>query len=172
MQIDTANLKANAFALPARTVVMSDALVKAYENQPSVLAGILGHELTHVNKQHGRQQVYRSLSLYVWMALITGDLGPFVEEFLSGGELLMGLVYSREHELDADAGAVHLLIKAGYDPQGLIYFFKNFDKKQNIFAAQEGYETNRQETEIFSWFSTHPSNAARITAMEKQITSQ
>lgn len=140
----------NAFALPAGTVVMTDQFVTQFP-QDNVLAGVLGHEIGHVVERHGLRQTYRALGIYVIVGLMAGETGPFVEEILLEGNLLLSFRFSRAHETAADRFGVALSKEAGFDPLGLSLFFADMAKRGG------------QPPE---WLSTHPSSAKRVEQIE------
>ncbi len=142
----------NALALPGGTVMMTDALVLDYDTD--VHAGVLAHELGHIVEDHGLRQFYRSLGIYVLVALIAGDTGPLLEDILLEGNVLLSLTYSRAAEEDADDFALRLTDIAGYDPAGLLWFFRTLPDSDNT----------RQD-----WFSTHPSSGRRIERIEAYL---
>lgn len=148
---------ANAFALPGGTVVVTDDLVEKF-GDPDIIAGILGHELAHVSERHSLHQLYRSLSIYVLVAVMAGDVGPILEDVLLEGSALASLAYSREHEAEADAIGVKTAYLAGYDPAALAEFFESMPHDHD-----EGG---------FDWMSTHPSNADRIETIRKLAAEQ
>lgn len=147
----------NAFALPGGTVVVTDALVEDFGN-PDIIAGILGHELAHVSERHSLHQLYRSLSIYVLVALVAGDVGPILEDVLLEGSALASLAYSREHEAAADIIGVKTAYAAGYDPAALADFFEALSHDHGDGGSE--------------WRSTHPSNADRIETIRKLAAEQ
>ncbi|SEK83659.1 M48 family metallopeptidase [Pacificibacter marinus] len=147
----------NAFALPGGTVVVTDALVNDF-NDPNIIAGILGHELAHVSERHSLRQLYRSLSVYVLIAMMAGDVGPILEDVLLEGSALASLAYSRDHEASADVIGIKTSHAAGYDPAALAEFFEQLT---------EDYGESGPE-----WMSTHPSNAERIETIKKLAAEQ
>jgi Zn-dependent protease with chaperone function len=146
----TPGMGPNAFALPGGTMVVTDALVRDFDD-PDVIASVLGHEIGHVADAHGLKRLYRSLGTYVLIALIAGDTGPIVEDLLLEGNLLLSLSHSRGQEREADDYGIDLARKAGFDPSGLLVFF------EKLPDAGE------------SWLSTHPSNAERLDRIRRRI---
>lgn len=142
----------NAFALPGGTVVITDLMVKTY-GDPDLIAGVLGHELAHVQEKHGLEQLYRSLSIYVLVALIAGEVGPILEDILLEGGVLASLSYSREHEREADRIGIEIARKAGYNPAALADFFEDISK---------------EEGPIPDWLSTHPNSQERVENIRRQ----
>ena len=150
---DFPGLGPNAFALPGGTVVMTDAMVRAFNN-PDLVAGVLAHEIGHVVEEHGLRQIYQSLGVYVLVALIAGDTGPILEDVLLEGGVLLSLSYSRAHEREADEFGIRLADEAGFNPAGLLAFF------EHLPDARED-ESN--------YLSTHPASGERIRAIEDYL---
>ncbi|MEP5762457.1 MAG: M48 family metallopeptidase [Litoreibacter sp.] len=144
----------NAFAMPGGTVVMTDEFVKTFAND-DVLAGVLGHELGHVVEQHGLNQLYRSLSIYILIAFLAGDTGPILEDVVLEGNLLLSLSYSRKHENSADQFGLRLADDAGFNPAGLRKFFE--------------FATKHEAPSQNEWLSTHPSSERRMEAIDDYI---
>ncbi len=143
----------NAFALPGGSIVITDQLVKLFDDE-DVIAGVLAHEIGHVTGDHGLRQLYRSLGVFVLVGLLAGDTGPILEDVLLEGGVLLSLSYSRTHERDADQSGLRLADAAGYDPAGLMKFFRFLP------------DSNRTES---GWSSTHPASGERIKAIEEYI---
>lgn len=136
----------NAFALPGGTIVITDALVKQFPYD-DVIASVLGHEIGHVEEQHGLRRLYRSLGGYVLIATIAGDTGPILEDIFLEGNVLLSLSHSRGQESAADEFGVNLARNAGFDPAGLLTFFEGLPDTGD------------------SWLSTHPSNKERVETL-------
>lgn len=136
----------NAFALPGGTLVLTDELVQRFGDNPDLIAGVLAHEIGHVAENHSLHQLYQSLSLYVLIALIAGDVGPILEDLAFEGQTLANLSFSRKHEMAADTYALHLLADSGYSSDGIRYFFE-------VLSVDDSGP---------SWTSSHPSSAERL----------
>jgi Zn-dependent protease with chaperone function len=153
---DLPGMGPNALALPGGTVVLTDALVREFPDD-DVIAGVLAHEIGHIVEEHGLTQLYRSLGVFVLVSLIAGDTGPILEDVLLEGGVLLSLSYSRAHEREADAYALRLADRAGYDPAGLLAFFESLPDA---------------ETEASSWASTHPASGERAQAIRDYLGSR
>ncbi len=144
----------NAFALPGGRIVVFAGLLRICPS-PDALAGVLAHEIVHVEQRHGLKHMLRSLGLLYFAGCVVGG---GVEEFATAetiGELSSGLLilkHSRDHELEADSIAVDKLQSAGRSPGGLAEFFQ----------AMQGDETAQLTQHIPGWLSTHPLTADRI----------
>jgi Zn-dependent protease with chaperone function len=137
----------NAFALPGGIIAVNTGLIKATA-RPEELAGVLAHEVQHVELRHGVKGVIKNLGWRVAWALLAGDTGA-----LLGGDaaaMLGELAFSREAEREADARGHASLVREGIDPRGIAEFF----------SAQE-----QREVASLGWLSTHPGSEERAAAL-------
>jgi hypothetical protein len=142
----------NAFAIPGGIVVVHTGLIKA-TTRPEELAGVLAHEVQHVEQRHSLQALVKDLGLRgLWM-LVSGDIGSG----LVGQAALeiTSLRFSRDAEAQADAKGFNELIEAGIDPSGMADFF-------TIMAKQEGAVTPPP------FLSTHPASTTREATLRKR----
>ncbi len=146
----------NAVALPGGTVILTDEFMRLFPSE-DIQAGVLAHEIGHVVEQHGLRQVYRSIGIAVFIALLAGDTVPIVEDIILEGNILLSLSFSRRSENEADSFGVDLAHRAGYDPAGLVMFF---DWLQDEMGDSS------------SWLSTHPSSAERLERLQELIDAQ
>jgi predicted Zn-dependent protease len=145
----------NAFALPGGPTFFFTGLLAKLKTEDEI-AGILGHELTHVRQQHWAR-MYSTLQkrqLFMTAALI------FLKVNYTGAQLadlasnLMDLSYSRGDEAAADQGGFEGSLDAGFNPQGLADAFSMLDKLG-------GHEPE--------FLSDHPSDSRRIRHIEDDI---
>lgn len=146
----------NAFALPGGTIIMSDELVEFAEDT-EIVAGVLAHEIAHVEMEHGLQQLYRSLGLAALIAVIAGDMGPVLDSVVLEGNTLLSLSFSRESEAEADRRGVELLHATGRTAKPLMAFFLKLSKEIPSSGSADKKDNN--------WWSSHPSHGNRIEAM-------
>ena len=149
----------NAAALADGTVVLWTGLVDALAHEQitrNELAGVLAHELAHIQLGHGRQRAARDLMtrpIVGWLGRFGGLLGGWL---VDQGMLLLRKGASREAELEADALAVSLLQRAGFPPSSLARFLERL-------AAMAP-----QEPEWSEWMSTHPHVTRRLQALHER----
>ena len=141
----------NAMALPGGTLILTDELVTQFGDDPDLIAGVLAHEIGHVAENHSLKQLYHSLSIYLLIALVAGDVGPILDSIALEGQTVINLSFSRRHELDADSYALHLIDQAGFSNTGL----------QRFFEAIKSYDGNSD------WRSSHPLSRDRIRNIEE-----
>ncbi|MGE5583449.1 MAG: M48 family metallopeptidase [Bacillota bacterium] len=146
----------NAFALPGGYVFVNTGLLSYIKND-SELAGVLGHEIAHIDRRHSMQAIYRSVGFSVILGLLLNkgsdrneQLGQLAAISLS----LAQLGYSRDAEYEADRYGVGFMQKAGYNKEDLVNFWQRF-------LAQNGDTPG-----ALTFLSTHPPTSERIKKIE------
>jgi beta-barrel assembly-enhancing protease len=143
----------NAFALPGGIVVVNSGLIRA-TTRPEELAGVLAHEVQHVELRHGLKNIVKQLGLTgLWM-FATGDIGSGLAG--SAATQLLSLKFSRDAEREADAHGLDSLLRSGIDPHGMPDFFR-------ILADKAGAPP--------AMLSTHPQSAEREQALRDKLAS-
>ena len=145
----------NAFAAPGGVVVVNSGLMARAASAEEV-AGVLAHEIAHVELRHSLRQIVRSAGLRVIVAALFGDFGA-----LGGWAAQMGeLKFSRDAEREADQRGLERLTEARIAPHGLLDFFRTL-------SSLEGSQGT-----LPALFSTHPANAERIAWIESALARQ
>lgn len=139
----------NAFAMPGGFVVVHTGLLSLADNAEQV-AGVLAHEIQHVERRHSLKAMAKSLGLAVSVRMVLGDLGGLT----SLGSDLLGLKYSRENEAQADREGLRALVVAGISPAGMRDFFRKLGETEALTPG---------------WLASHPASADRITALDAAI---
>lgn len=151
----------NAFAVPGGFIYVNRGLIERSANL-SELAGVLAHEVAHVEERHGVQQIERiqraNLGLSLAYILLGRAPGGLERAAIEVGGAAIFASYSRGAEREADAVAIPLLVRAGIDPRGLVTFF------QKLLEDQE-----RRPGTVEQWFSTHPLTEERIAETNAEI---
>jgi beta-barrel assembly-enhancing protease len=152
----------NAFAGPGAQIFINSGLFEALENEDE-LAGIIAHEISHVVCRHISQQIEQSRK--VGMGALAGvAAGVLMGAAGAGGAAasatLVGslaaaqsiiLAHSREDEMQADQRGVDFIIRAGYNPKGLMTALTKIRSKQWYGKDQ-----------IPTYMMTHPAVEDRI----------
>jgi predicted Zn-dependent protease len=151
----------NAFALPGGYIYINRGLIERSSNL-SELAGVMAHEIGHVELRHGVKEMQRvqkanlGLSLaYILLGRSPGGVESAAVN-VAGAAILSS--YSREAESESDSLAVPMLVRSGIDPDGLVTFFKKLLDEQKT-----------RPSAVEQWFSTHPLTEARIADTRAQI---
>jgi predicted Zn-dependent protease len=150
----------NAFAAPGGFVHITRGLLGLMKNEAE-LAGVLGHELTHVTEKHTVNAIQKGDTV----KLTSDSVG-------SSGGLTQGLIadlaqqaykdilnnkFSRNDENEADEKGVQLANKVGYSPNGL------------ISALNKLVERNKDAKEPNGLFASHPQMKERLANIERVI---
>jgi predicted Zn-dependent protease len=153
----------NAFAIPGGYIFVTTGLFVLAENEQEI-AGVLSHEISHVNGRHIDQMIERSkrLNIATLAALIAGALvgrggsgsQAVAVTAMAAAESVM-LKYTREMETDADQNGLYRMIKAGYDPSGMITFLNKINRMSLSTAPQ-----------VPVYLLTHPAIESRIALLE------
>jgi predicted Zn-dependent protease len=128
--------KLNAFALPAGYLYIHTGLIREAANV-SELAGVMAHEVGHVALRHVARNYNRQRNTGLLYQLFALAASIFVGGSAAAGGQLLGQLaavayvnrFTREAEEEADAFAVGVLPRAGYDPRGLVAFFETLKQQ-------------------------------------------
>jgi predicted Zn-dependent protease len=159
----------NAFATPAGHIFVYSGLLEAMDGEDE-LAGILGHEISHVYCRHISQKI--ELAKKVGWAQIAGMaagvlLGAASGSGAAASAVTMGsaatgattqLAFSRENEMQADELGLKFLSQAGYGADGLLRALKKIRGKQWFGKDQ-----------IPTYMMTHPAIDDRIAYVTSWI---
>jgi Zn-dependent protease with chaperone function len=146
----------NAFAMPNGFIYVNTGLLAVLENEAQ-LAGVLAHEITHVEfrhtYRHNRNLRKKMVAMDVFFAVSTAG-GYFPAGSVFGAALtLAGSVsqvlvsvsvygYSQDLERDADRNAVAMMAKAGYDAHAMQRAFQLLDERLEFEPVETFYRTH------------------------------
>src|SRR5438045_6065648 len=123
----------NAFALPGGPMFINTGLLKAVDNEAQ-LAGVMGHEMSHVILRHGTNQASKA-QLIQLPAVLGGQmaggsmLGKLTQVGIGLGANSVLLKFSRSAESQADLMGSHLMAESGYDPMAMARFFEKLSSQ-------------------------------------------
>ncbi|MCC2672972.1 MAG: uncharacterized protein K0Q72_5444 [Armatimonadetes bacterium] len=107
----------NAVALPNGRIYVWEGLLRLTGSDPDRLAGVLAHELGHLECDHFLQRARFALVLETTLGWLGGSWVSRMSSVLIRDLLSTG--FSRAQEREADDAACRLLKKAGRSPEGL-----------------------------------------------------
>ena len=151
----------NAFAVPGGYVYVNRGLVERTGNWAE-LAGVLAHEIGHVEERHGVEQMERlqgaNLGLNIEYVLLGRTPGQVEGAAVNAVGTVVFSKYSREAENEADRVAIPLMLGARVNPNGLTSMFEKLMAEQRSSPSR-----------VEQWFSTHPTTQERIEATRAEI---
>lgn len=153
---------ANAFCMPGGKIVVYEGLLK-YVKTDDDLAVVMGHEVAHAVAKHSNERMSQQmLAQYggTALGLALGGSSQATQAIASqvyglGAQYGVMLPFSRKHEKEADYMGLVLMSIAGYNPQASTQFWQRM--------SQGGSNATPE------FMSTHPSDATRISALQKAL---
>jgi len=150
----------NAFALPGGPMFINTGLLRAVDNEAQ-LAGVMGHEMSHVILRHGTNQASKSKLIELPAVLASqmaggSMMGKLAQVGIGLGANSVLLKFSRSAESQADLMGSHLMSEAGYNPIEMARFFEKLNAEGGQRAPQ--------------FLSDHPNPENREKAIEQEIT--
>ena len=136
----------NAFAMPGGIIVVHTGLLRQAGN-PEELAGVLAHEVQHVEQRHSLRQMLASLG---WGALVAATVGDISAVAAMLAHQAGAMYFSRDMEEEADRLGVQALQRARIRPDGMLTFFRKLGQEDRHKAQAPG------------WIASHPQTAARV----------
>lgn len=136
----------NAFALPDGHMVVYSGLI-ANSESPEELAGVMAHELAHIQLDHVMKRILKEVSLTMLVAATTGSGGGELVKELA--RKLSSSAFDRKQEKEADLAAVDYMVEAAIDPVPFGEFLYRLGGKKG------------KAEEYLVWISTHPDSRER-----------
>jgi Zn-dependent protease with chaperone function len=147
------NLGANAIALPAGIIILTDELVGLSENDDE-LAAVLAHEVGHVRNRHALRALLQNSIVAGLIILVTGDVSASGGLAASIPTMLARADYSRGFETDADRVAREFLLVQQIPLQRFADIILRLDESQGGIRDSAG------------WLATHPAAVERARLFE------
>ncbi len=157
----------NAFALPGGKVGIHTGLFQITKNDAG-LAAVLGHEISHVTRNHAGARQKRTMGLALGGLVLDQVLGKGKSKterakMAAGYGTLatvgLALPFSRKAELEADRIGALYMAKAGYNPTEAVTMWQRF-------AAYKQKNSSKKTPEFLS---THPLDSTRINALRAYL---
>jgi predicted Zn-dependent protease len=147
----------NAISLPGGRIFITKGLLLKLESE-SQLAGVLAHETVHVVARDTENMMSKQAGMGALFILAASQAKTQGEVAAADIALqLVTLQYSREDERTADLGGIDYMVRAGYNPNGMV-------ETMQILQKEEASKSS-------DFFSTHPSPENRIDYLRARIQS-
>lgn len=148
----------NAFALPGGPVYFFTGLLDTMKTEDAV-AGVLGHEITHIHKEHWARNYAAELRTKLGTTLLLGFLFGASSDVLNIADMiddaLVQSKYSRQAESESDKLGYRYMTEAGYNPQGMVDVFTFLDKSGGSDPPE--------------MISSHPNPGNRVKVIQQWI---
>jgi predicted Zn-dependent protease len=155
----------NAQAIPGGIIYLNRGLLEWVENE-NEMVGAMAHEIGHVVARHTTNRLSRifiARQLYEKVkanVLQNNEVISRIIESLGGPVLMLAeLKYDRDAESEADLLGFYEMLRAGWNPRGLLLFFNRLQSVQ------------RQQSAVDIMLSDHPATAERAKVMENELAS-
>jgi predicted Zn-dependent protease len=153
----------NAFAVPGGIVHVTRGLLGLLKSE-SELAGVIGHELTHITEKHAIAFLRQSKGISMTTDLAGG--GGTRDYFIAKaseklGHFFLDNEFKRQDEDQSDETGIRLANKVGYSPAGLVGALKKIQARNSDRAEKNGMFASH------SIIKDRISNAEKLIAKEK-----
>lgn len=141
----------NAWCMPGGKIAFYTGIIEKLNLNDGEIAAIMGHEIAHALREHGRERASQATITNVGLQLVSAyfGLGATTSSLAQKVvDVTLSLPNSRAHETEADRMGVELAARAGYNPYDAVNVWKKMSKL-----------SNNKTPEILS---THPSHDTRI----------
>ena len=147
----------NAFSVPGGYIYLHSGLILRVSSDDE-LAGVLGHEIAHVQGHHAvRQQQDTKLFSYAGLAAMAlAIINPVLAVGASSAAAAKQLQYQRQLEEEADFRGLQYMRQAGFDPHGMPRFLKKMWNEDRL-----------QADVIPPYFRSHPLSQDRLSYIER-----
>jgi predicted Zn-dependent protease len=142
--------------MPGGKMAVYSGLIDTLQLTDAELAAVMGHEIAHALREHGREKAsqQRAQNVVIGVGAALLGVGEGVASLANlAAQVTYGLPNSREFEREADRIGVELAARAGYDPNAAVTLWQKMG--QATGGGTPGF------------LSTHPTAADRITDLQK-----
>jgi predicted Zn-dependent protease len=152
------NDQLNAYCMPGGKIMVYSGLVEKIEATDDELAAVIGHEIAHALREHGRERMSQAyvqqFGLQALAAFVgTGAVGAATMQGAGlSSQLFFALPNGREQERESDKIGLELAARAGYNPDAAVTLWQKMNAS-NTGAPPE-------------FLSTHPANENRIADLK------
>lgn len=148
----------NALTLPGGYIFITKGLLLKLTSEAQ-LAGVLAHEIVHVVARDMANMMSREIGMNILLiAIASSTSSEGAQTVAQLTSQILSLQYSREDEKTADLGGMDYMVRAGYNPYGIVETMQMLQNEDSIRPVE--------------FLSTHPSPENRIDYLRARIQSR
>jgi predicted Zn-dependent protease len=141
----------NAWCMPGGKIAFYSGLIEKLQLSDDEIAAVMGHEIAHALREHGRERASQAVAQGIGLAVI-GAVLRAPEAAMDLSQLVLDLTFnlpnSRTDEQEADRIGVELAARGGYDPRAALSLWEKMQRQAR--------------TQPPEFLSTHPAHDTRI----------
>lgn len=157
------NDQINAYCMPGGKIMVYTGLIEKIKTTDDELAAVIGHEIAHALREHGRERMSLAYAQQGGIALLAAVLGSKKNTATGlalggaamGTQLFFSLPNSRTQETEADRMGLELAARAGFNPNAAVSLWTKMGQNGGKKPAE--------------FFSSHPADKTRIDNLSKLI---
>lgn len=148
----------NAWAMPGGKMAVNTGLIQQLNASDDELAAVMGHEIAHALREHGRerasQQMAQQLGISLGAAVLgLGDIAVQLSQTIL--DVTFNLPHSRTDETEADRIGVELAARAGFDPRAAVSLWQKMGKAggarpPQILSTHPAPETRLEDLQAYA----------------------
>jgi predicted Zn-dependent protease len=145
----------NAFAAPGGYIFITLGLYRTFQSEAD-LAGVLGHEVGHVVRQHHLKILQQSKWVDAGSKALSQTVGgnDKVQQIIGSGAEIVARGLDKDAEFEADRIGIVLATRAGYDAYGL------------PSVLQQIGHASKDDNRVALLFKTHPLPEDRLNKLD------
>ncbi len=157
------NDQVNAYCMPGGKIMVFTGLIDKLQATDDELAAVIGHEIAHALREHGRERMSLAYAQQGGLALLAAVIGSKKNAATGlalggaamGSQLFFSLPNSRTQETEADRMGLELAARAGYNPNAAISLWTKMGQNGGKKPAE--------------FLSSHPADKTRIDDLSELI---
>jgi predicted Zn-dependent protease len=151
------NDQLNAYCMPGGKIMVFSGLVEKLNATDDELAAVIGHEIAHALREHGRERMSQAyvqqFGLQALAAMVGGTAGSMAAQGAGlGSQLFFALPNGREQERESDRIGLELAARAGFNPNAAVTLWEKMSANSNGAPPE--------------FLSTHPASENRIADLK------